>query len=169
MRISEAIRVSLFVPAINFIKNKVFTRCILLGSTGDIFAANIMHHKNCLSNYLRKFEREVEVIMNPPLDSAENVEITNTFQELLMTININHAYCLSDCRDSFNEVLNRQGMNVNYFFMDPVGTGVSLGHPIQWIIWRGDVTKYVPGRSKTKQISSPKRIDVPHKLILKYS
>ena len=169
LRTSEARRVSLFVSAINFIKNKVFTRCILLGSAGDIFAANIMHHKNCLSNYLRKFEREVEMIVNPPLDSAENVEITNTFQEFLRTININHAYCLSDCHDSFNEVLNRQGMNVNYFFINPVGTGVSLGRPIQGIIWRGDVTKYVPGRSKTKQTSSLNPIDVPHKLILKYS
>ena len=42
-----------------------------------------MYHKNCLSNYLRKCEREVEMIMNPPLDSAENVEITNIFQEFV--------------------------------------------------------------------------------------
>ena len=70
MRISEARRASLFLPAIKFDKDEVFTRCILLGSPGDIFAADIMYHKNCLSNYLRKFEPEVEMIMNPPLDSA---------------------------------------------------------------------------------------------------
>ena len=39
-----------------------------------------MYHKNCLSSYLRKCEREIEMIMNPPLDRAENVEITNIFQ-----------------------------------------------------------------------------------------
>ena len=99
------------------------------------FAADIMYHKNCLSNYLRKFEREVEMIMNPPLDSAENVEITNIFQEFVRTINIkNYAYFLSDYRDSFNKVLNKQVMNGNYFFIDPVGTGMSLGHLIQGII-----------------------------------
>ena len=55
--------------------------------------------------------------MNPPLDSAENVEITNVFQEFVRTITIkSHAYFLSDCRDSFIEVLNRQGMNGNYSF-----------------------------------------------------
>ena len=64
-----------------------------------------MYHKNCLSNYLRKFEREIEMILNRSLDSAENVEISNIFQEFVKTINIkNHAYFLSACRDSFNEV-----------------------------------------------------------------
>ena len=59
------------------------------------FAADIVYHKNCLSNYLRKFESEVEMIMNPPMDSAENVEITNIFQEFVRTINIkNHAHFL---------------------------------------------------------------------------
>ena len=46
--------------------------------------------------------------MNPSLDSAENVEIINIFQEFVRTINIkNHAYCLSDCRDSFKVGLSR--------------------------------------------------------------
>ena len=108
LRIIEARIASLFLSAIKFNKDEVFTRCILLGSPGDIFAADIMYHKNCLSNYLRKFERKVEMIMNPSLDSAENVEIINIFQEFVRTINIkNHAYCLSDCRDSFKVGLSR--------------------------------------------------------------
>ena len=135
LKTSEVRRASLFLSAIKFNRDEVFTRCILLGSPGDIFTADIMYHKNCLSNYLRKFEREVKMIMNPPLDSAENVEITNIFQDFVRTINIkNHAYFLSDCHDSFNEVLNRQEMNGNYFFINPVGTGMSLGRPIQGII-----------------------------------
>ena len=130
LRISEARRASLFLSAIKFNKDEVFTQCILLGSPGDIFVADVMYHKNCLSNYLRKFQREVEMIMNPPLDSAENVEITNIFQEFVRTMNIkSHVYYLSDCRDSFNETLNRQGMNGNYFFINPVVTGMTLGRP----------------------------------------
>ena len=70
-RISEARRASLFLSAVKFNKDEVFILCILLGSPGDIFAADIMYHKNCLSNYLRKFEREIKMIMTPPLDSAE--------------------------------------------------------------------------------------------------
>ena len=137
LRISEARRASLFLSTIKFNKDEIFTRCLLFGSPGDIFAADIMYHKNCLSNYLRKFEREVEMIMNPPLDSAENVEITNIFQEFVRTINIkNHAHFLSDCRDSYNEVLNRQEMNGNFFFQssghrDAPGTSDS-GDYLTW-------------------------------------
>ena len=116
LKIREARRASLFLSAIKFNKDEVFTRCILRGSPGNIFAVDIMYHKNCLLNYLRKFKREVEMIMNPPLDSVENIEITNIFHKFVKTINIkNHAYFLSACRDSFNKVLNRQGMNGNYF------------------------------------------------------
>ena len=54
------------------------------------------------------------MIVNPALDSAENVDTTIISQEFVRTINIkNHTYCLSDCRDSFNKVLDRQGMNGN--------------------------------------------------------
>ena len=86
--ITEPRRASLFLSAMKFNKDKAFTRCILLESPGYIFAANIMYYKNGLSNYLRIFEREVEMIMNPPLDSAENVEIANIIQEFIRIINI---------------------------------------------------------------------------------
>ena len=134
LRISEARRASLFLSAIIFNKDEVFNRYILLGSPGDIFAADIMCHKNCLSNYLRKFEREVEMIMNPPLDNAQNVEINNISQKFVKTISIKkHANLLPDCRDSFNVVLKRQGMNGNFFII-PVGTGMPLVFLIQGII-----------------------------------
>ena len=47
LRINEARRARLFLSAIKFNKDEVFTQCILLGSSGDIFAADIVYHKNC--------------------------------------------------------------------------------------------------------------------------
>ena len=47
-----------------------------------------------------------------------------------------------------------------------LSTHCAQGRPIQGIIWRRDVTKYVPGRSKTKQISSPNQRDVTNKIPL---
>ena len=121
LRICEARRASLFLSAIKFNKDTVLTRSILLQSPGDVYAADIMYHKNCLSNYLRKFEREVEIILNPPFDGAENVEITKMFQEFVKTINLrNHAYSLSDCRDSLNEALIRNQINGNFFVLEKV-------------------------------------------------
>ena len=54
LRTSEGRGASLFLSAIKFNKDEVFTRFILLRSLGDIFAIDIMYHKNCLSTYLRK-------------------------------------------------------------------------------------------------------------------
>ena len=70
-RICEARRARLFLSAIKFNKDDVYTRCSLLQNIGDVYAADIMYHKKCLSNYLRRFEREIEEILNPPLSELE--------------------------------------------------------------------------------------------------
>ena len=73
-----------------------------------------MYHKNCLSNYLRTFKRDIEEIINPSLDCPYGIEITKLLQEFLKTINIrNNAYPLSDCREMFNSYLmekNNEGI-----------------------------------------------------------
>ena len=92
-RTCEARRACLFLFAIKFNKEAVYTRCALLESCGDVYAADIMYHKNCLSNYLRKFERDFEEIINASLDCRDGIEMTKLLQEFLKTINIrNNAY-----------------------------------------------------------------------------
>ena len=78
---------------------------------------------------MRKFEREVEMIMNPPLDIAGNVEIINIFQEFVRTIKIkNYAYfCLI-------AVIHLRKFSMVIIFLSTQGTGMSLGRPIQGII-----------------------------------
>ena len=46
-RICEARRARLFLSAIKFNKDDVYTRCSLLQNIGDVYAANIMYHKKC--------------------------------------------------------------------------------------------------------------------------
>ena len=50
-RIGEARRARLFLSAIKSNKNDVYTRCSLIQNIGDVYAADIMYHKKCLSNY----------------------------------------------------------------------------------------------------------------------
>ena len=75
-RICEARRACLFLSASNFNKDAVYTRCVLLESCGNVYAADIMYHKNCLSNYVRKFESDIKEIMNPSLEFPDGMEIT---------------------------------------------------------------------------------------------
>ena len=75
LRICEATRANFFLSAIKFNKDVVYTRCALIEKPGDVYAADVMYHKNCLSNYLRKCERELEAILNLPLKSIQKTSL----------------------------------------------------------------------------------------------
>ena len=68
-----------------------------------------MYHKNCLSNYLRKFEHEVEAILNPPVSTIENSNFHKLFRDFVKTINLKiHTYYLSRSHQLFNEMLEKR-------------------------------------------------------------
>ena len=67
-----------------------------------------MYHKKCLSNYLCRFEHEIEEILNPPLSELEKGDINLLFKEFVETIDVqNKAYALSDCREQFERYLEK--------------------------------------------------------------
>ena len=41
-------------------------------TVGDVFAADVMYHDNCLTKYLRSFEHAVEDILNPSVNELNN-------------------------------------------------------------------------------------------------
>lgn len=61
-RISESDRAALFVDALNFYKDEVKTRCAFLDTAGDVFAADIFYHANCLLQYMQMFKRQVDAL-----------------------------------------------------------------------------------------------------------
>ena len=117
LRISEKRRANLFLSAIKFNKDDVQTRCILHNTAGDIFAADVMYHKKCLSTYLVNFQREVERIMNDKNENHQGTAFENVFQNLIKMFDMkNHAYSMSDCRDLLNEMLEKEGLCGKYIF-----------------------------------------------------
>ena len=57
---------------IKFNKDEVFTRCIPCKTVGDIFAADVMYHKNCNTNYVVKFQRDVREVLDDNDDQCNN-------------------------------------------------------------------------------------------------
>ena len=49
-----------FLAAINFYKDDVYRRCIFCNTAGDIFAADICYHDNCLKGYFSQFDRDLK-------------------------------------------------------------------------------------------------------------
>ena len=99
-----------------FFKDDVQTRCILWKTASDVFAADVMYRKNCLSGYVLKFQREVELITRDSDDTED--ECTETvIRDVFMSMDLTtSAYHLSD----FREEVNRQ------LFSRNIGESISI-------------------------------------------
>ena len=116
LRICETKRAKQFLSAIKFNKDEVFTRCILCKAVGDIFAADVMYHKNCMTNYIMKFQRDVSEILDDNADQCENSIIRELFLEMVATLNLDKGYTVSDCRDTLNSNLRKAGVGKRTLF-----------------------------------------------------
>ena len=58
-RISEVARAKLFIQAYTFNKDDVYRRCILYRTSGDVFAADLYAHKDCMKLYIVQFSRTI--------------------------------------------------------------------------------------------------------------
>ena len=55
----EINRAAIFLAAFQFNQDDVYTWCIFHRNVGDIFAADILHHNDCMANYVLKFKRDM--------------------------------------------------------------------------------------------------------------
>ena len=94
-RISSFKRAKQLLLASKFFKDNVYTRCVLFESPGDIFPSDVMYHNNCISAYILKFKRELELMSNENDDefSSKSDILINDFIKNLQIVN--NAYPLS--------------------------------------------------------------------------
>ena len=103
LRISVMKRAKQFLSATKLFKDDVYTRTIFLNNVGDVFAADILYHRNCLSNYILKFQRDLQLIMDNEEDTTDEDGVT-VVDEIIEQLNLkNEAYHLSDFRDMVNK------------------------------------------------------------------
>ena len=105
-RIETDKRVKKLLAACKFFKD-VFTRCSLMGKPGDVFAADVLYHRNCLNSYILKFKRELETLIavmedDDTVNESSMVIIDDALGNLKLE---NTAYSLSSVRDHINQKL----------------------------------------------------------------
>ena len=83
----------------------------MLKDVGDVFAADVMYHSNCLNN----FRYDVDFLMAFEIE-ADKDRLEDTFKELIASMNINrHGYVLSDVRVLMNDKLKEKETGENMF------------------------------------------------------
>ena len=115
-RISDLAPAKNSIKAANFNKDCVHTRIVFLKTAGDVFAADIMHHKNCLNKYIKRFQRDVETLMEfEHEDQTDESQLKICFEEVIKDIDIvKQAYVLTDLR----ETLNKKMEGISKFFLN---------------------------------------------------
>ena len=82
---------------------------------GDVFAADVMYHSNCLNKYFKKFCYDVDSLMGFVIEDDKD-RFEDTFEEWITSMDINkHGYVLSDVRDLMNEKLKEEDTGDNKF------------------------------------------------------
>ena len=108
LRICEPRRAKQLLTAVKFNNDDVYTRCILYKTIGDVFAADLVYHKNCMTNYLVKFHRDVSDLLDENDEQCNDDTVNVYFVEMIKTLELEkRGYAVSDCRDVLNTQLNK--------------------------------------------------------------
>ena len=83
---------------------------------GDIFAADIMYHSNCLSSYILPFKRELQQLNDQDdLDETDTDGEAEIFENAMKDINLkHHAVYISTIRDSMNSKFQEQSGGIQF-------------------------------------------------------
>ena len=111
-RVGEYSRAKQFLAAGKFNKDDVYTRCVLMHNPGDVYAADVMYHSNCLSSYILKFTCDIESLLEYD-EEVDDGFVKNLFEDLAANLDLGcKSYTISDCRDTPNKKLQEAGMGM---------------------------------------------------------
>ena len=102
-------RASRFLSAMKYNNDEITKKYIYCTTVGDIYAADVMYHGNCMTNYLKKYERNVnQLIQNMQREDYENYK-SDGIEKLLNRLDFEHqAYSITDITRMINKELSLQ-------------------------------------------------------------
>ena len=131
-RICEVNRAKLFLEARKFNLDDVYTRTSTLESVEDVFAADIMCHKNCINNYLVKYSRVVSNEESYKETTCD--EQTFAFSSMISKLELERkGYSVSECRDIVNlqlcEELHVDNRKIKEVLLGHYGDSICFTYP----------------------------------------
>ena len=77
-----------FLSPVRFNKNNPIARCILRKTVGDIFTADVVYHKNCMTNFIIRFQKDINETFDDNDEYSEISVVRDTFLEMVITYKI---------------------------------------------------------------------------------
>ena len=115
-QICDPNRARLFLAAYSFNKDEVWERCVLYNSIGDIFAADLVSHNDCMKGYVQKFRRSLNTLNNLVNECTEtsSTAVEEMLSEYCDTLNFDTTgYDLSTCREAVNRRLSEKSIEID--------------------------------------------------------
>ena len=107
-----------FLAVANFHQYDAYGLTIFCMKPGDIFAADILYHKNVLTNYVIKRQRGMEKIneySHKAYETSGKQELLKVFENLFSQLDLNcRGYKLSEFRQNINASLNNPEANLKF-------------------------------------------------------
>ena len=119
-RISTFERAQMFLDATHFFKDEVYDRVPDLEEPGDVLAADIYYHKDCLRKYLLVFERNIKgnkmSRKNPIADQSEMKHqiFTHVMSQIDPLLNRNYGFTVSEIRHLMEEEIGEKPVGSLY-------------------------------------------------------
>ena len=107
---------ALFLDAINFYNDEVKTRCVFLSTGGDVFAADVLYHGDCLRQYLLKYNRQVDALFQSIEQSNQAATIDLNCKHVFDSLDLKtRGYSITHIRDLFNANLETDQYQDNHW------------------------------------------------------
>lgn len=128
-----------FIDAFTIFDDDVARRCVLMKTEQDIWANDVLYHKNCLKKYMRRYRYKCSLVLNALEKAEERLEVdtrvASVFDALSSELNSGYGISLSHItgliNDGLEEHLKMKNRNVKVLLSKHFGESVCFTIPAQ--------------------------------------
>ena len=132
-RISESNRAISLLEAVSFFQDDVFRRVCDLQDEHAVFGADLLDHKQCMTNYLQRFELVSHSAGKQPELKHKQHAWEDIVRELEYGLKSGNGYELSAVRDKLNRLVDDEhkfrNRDVKIFLLRQFGRSIDFTYP----------------------------------------
>ena len=134
-RICEDVRAEKLLKAVVFFQDEVYYRTSDLQNVHSVFGSDIYCHKNCIRNYLIRYDRAKSKCDGPSNSLAKNKCFAGLLENIDFALKDGQGFALSDLRDNVNGFSDSQetfsNRDIRLFLESHYGQDLNISRPTE--------------------------------------